>query len=105
MSSSVSKDAGYACMYSEERKKEGKIIPACEFISTMKGQLSTHVRQMHLGSAVTCYVCQKKSWSAVTWSEHMKKVHTDLQKCDYYVQEGTDIESLKVKAEVDPTEI
>ena len=66
MSSSVSKDAGYACMYSEEMKKEGKIIPACEFISTTKGQLSTHIRQMHLGSAVTCYICRKKSWSAVT---------------------------------------
>ena len=105
MSSSVSKDAGYACMYSEEMKKEGKIILACEFISTTKGQLSTHIRQMHLGSAVTCYICQKKSWSTVTWFEHMKKIHTDLQKRDYYVQEGADIESLKVKAEVDPTEI
>ena len=78
MSSSVYKEAGYACLYSEEMKKEGKTMPACEFISTTKGQLSTHIRQMHLGSAVTCYVCQKKSWSTVTWFDHMKKVHTNL---------------------------
>ena len=105
MSSSVYKEAGYACMYSEEMKKEEKATPACEFISTTKGQWSTHIRQMHLGSAVTCYVCQKKLWSSVTLFEHMKEVHTDLQKCDYYIQEGADIESLRVKAEVDPTEI
>ena len=105
MSSSIYKEAGYACMYSEEMKKEGKATPACELISTTKGQLSTHIRQIHLGSAVTCYVCQKNSWSAVTCFEHMRKVHTDLQKHNYYVQEGADIESLRVKAEVDPTEI
>ena len=101
----MSKDAGYACKYSEEMQKEGKIVPSCAFISTTKGQLSTHVRQMHLGSVVTCYVCQKKSWSAVTWFDHMRKVHKDLQKQDFYVQEGTDIESLKVKAEVNPDDI
>ena len=105
ISSSIYKEAGYACMYSEEMKKEGKAIPACEFISTTKGQLSTHIRQMHLGSAVTCYVCQKKSWCTITWFDHMKKVHTNLQKHDYYVQEGANMESLKVEAEVDPTEI
>ena len=105
MSSSIYKEAGYACMYSAKMKKEGKVIPTCEFISTTKGQLSTHIRQMHLGSAIICYVCQKKSWSAVTWFEHMRKVHANLQKRNYYVQEGTNIEPLDVKAEVDPTEI
>ena len=105
MSSSVSKDAQYACKYSEEMKKDGKIVLACEFISTTKGQLSTHVRQMHLGSTVTCYMCQKKSWSMVTWFDHMQEVHKDLQKQDYYIQEGTDIESFKVKVEVDPDDI
>ena len=48
-SSSVTKDAGYSCQYSEILKAEGKIVPECNFISLVKAQLSMHIRQFHLG--------------------------------------------------------
>ena len=35
-SSSLTKDAGYGCLYSKALKADGKIIPDCSFFSTMK---------------------------------------------------------------------
>ena len=48
-SSMVTKEAGYTCQYSNVMKSEGKIVPKCKFFSSVKGQLSTHVRLFHLG--------------------------------------------------------
>ena len=93
-SSSITKDAGYSCQYSEILKAEGKIVPECNFISSVKAQLSMHIHQFHLGATVTCYICQKKWWLATTWYEHMVKVHTDLLSKNYFVKEGTDIQEL-----------
>ena len=70
--------AGYSCLFSQVMKADGKIVPECDVISTMKGQLTTHIHQFHLGVAIGCYVCGKKWWSVATWMEHMKKLHTDL---------------------------
>ena len=94
-SSSVTKEAGYTCQYSTVMKSEGKIVPECNFFSSVKAQLSTHIRQFHLGAVVTCYVCQKKWWAAATWYEHMTKIHTDLSSKDYYVKEGTNMQELQ----------
>ena len=59
-SSTSGRSAGYGCEYSAVMKQEGHIVKDCEFISTVRGQLSTHIRQMHLGVAISCYVCQRK---------------------------------------------
>ena len=83
------------CQYSNIMNSKGKIMPECNFFSSVKAQLSTHIRQFHLGVAVTCYVCQKIWWSAAAWYEHMTKVHTNLTSKDYYVKEGTNIQELQ----------
>ena len=60
--------AGYGCLYSQVAKSEGQIVPNCDVISTTKAQLSTHIRQHHLGIAIGCYICSgnKRWWSAGT---------------------------------------
>ena len=97
--------ASYGCLYSEVCKSEGKIIPHCDIISTTKGQLSTHVRQQHLGLAVGCYICQKKWWSVATWMDHMKKVHGEVGADVFFVKEGVDVDIAQVKQEVEPEDI
>ena len=59
ISSHTSKAAGYSCKYSEVYKEEGKIVSPCKWFSTTKAQLSTHLRQVHLRIAVTCFICRK----------------------------------------------
>ena len=44
VSSSTSTKAGYYCQFSSVPKEEGKLVPECEFFSTTKAQLSTHIR-------------------------------------------------------------
>ena len=99
-SGATTKESGYYCCYSRACKNEGQIVEDCEIFSTVKQQLSTHIRQAHLGLAVVCYVCGKRWWSASSWISHMKKVHTDLSSDEYYVSESTDTEELKIKHEV-----
>ena len=96
---------GYGCLYSEVCKSEGKIVPHCDIISTTKGQLSTHVHQQHLGLAVGCYIHQKKWWSAATWMDHMKKVHSEVGANIFFVKEGVDVDIAQVKQEVEPKDI
>ena len=57
--SAVGKEAGYVCQWSKVMKERGNIVPDCEVFSSTKGQLSTHIWQMHLGVAMVCYVCTK----------------------------------------------
>ena len=91
-SSALTKDVDYECRYSEVMKEERKIVEHCEQFSSTKGQLSTHVHQMHLGIAVACFICNKRWWSAFTWYEHMKKAHGDLKTDDHYLKEGAEEE-------------
>ena len=94
--------AGYECLFSEVAKKEGVIVPDCDVLSTTKSQLSTHIRQHHLGIAIGCFICggNKRWWSSSTWMEHMKKAHSNLNTSAYYVKEGTDISKIVVKQEI-----
>ena len=69
-------------------------IEDCDFISSVHGQLSTHIRQMHLGAAVVCYVCDKHWWSASTWLNYIEKAHPDLGEDNYFVHEGSTAEEL-----------
>ena len=108
-SSAVTKEAGYSCLYSEASKAGGKVVTDCEYLSTTKAQLSTHIRQFHLGVAVTCFICNRRWWSAATWFEHMRKAHANLKRADYFLREGAEAElqdvSLQVKTEVNPSDI
>ena len=106
--SAVGKEAGYICQWSTVMKERGNIVHDCKVFLSTKGQLTTHIRQMHLGVAMVCYICNKRAWSGNTWFNHMKSQHPALAKSDYYVKEGVDVEQLQkitVKEEVDPTDI
>ena len=72
--------AGYGCLFSQVSQEEGKKVPDCDFISTTKGQLSTNIRQVHLGICISCYICDKKWWSSSSWMEHMKKVPFQIRR-------------------------
>ena len=107
-SSTVGKEAGYFCMYADAMRAQGKMVLNCDFFSSTKGQLSTHVRQKHLGVAVACYICNKKAWSGKTWLTHMQNAHKELSEDEYYVKEGFakgEVEGLAVKTEVGPEDI
>ena len=58
-SSAVSQRASYGCLYSTVMREEGTIVEECEFVSSTRSQLSTHIRRSHLGVAVVCYVCDE----------------------------------------------
>ena len=106
-SSSLTKDAGYGCLYSKALKADGKVIPDCSFFLTSKAQLNTHVRQFHLGIAGCCYVCSKHWWSASSWHDHMRRSHSELKEEDFYVREGLsgdEMKSLIIKKEVEEVE-
>ena len=92
--------AGYGCLFSEVCKSKGKVVPHCDFISTAKGQLSTHVRQQHLNLAIGCNICQKKWWSAATWMDHMRRSHSEVGADAFFVKEGGNPNIAQVKEEV-----
>ena len=108
-SSAVTQRVGYGCLYSTIMREEGTIVEECEFVSSTRSQLSTHIRRSHLGAAVVCYVCDEWWWGASTWLEHMEKAHPSLKREDYFVKEGTDIAELKsaltIKQEVSAEEL
>ena len=108
-SSSVSKRAGYGCQYNAAMRQDGVIVEDCDFVSSVRRQLCTHIRRAHLGAAVVCFICDKHWWSSSTWLEHMEKTHTTLQRDDYFIKEGSDITELKatftIKEEVDPDDL
>ena len=109
ISSHTSKAAGYSCKYSDVCKEEGKIVSPCEWFSTTKAQLSTHLRQAHLGIAVTCFICCKWWWAASTWFKHMKTAHSALAFDNFFLREGAEAElekqTLLIKQEVTPEDI
>ena len=108
VSSVFVKDAGYHCLYSSVQKEEGNIIKSCDAFSTVKAQMSTHIRQMHLGIAVACFICNKKWWSSSSWWTHMQKAHSQLKEEEYFVADGADIEGFRefiIKKEVSASEI
>ena len=88
------KSAGYGCEFTNEMKKEGSIFKNCNFISTVRCKLSTHIQQHHLGVAIACFICDKRWWSAHTWIQHMHSTHSALSEEDFFVKEGVDIAEL-----------
>ena len=104
ISSTRSNVAGYACLFSAVSKEEGNIVEDCKVISTTKAQLSTHLRQYHLGIAISCFVCNRRWWASATWMKHMQKDHSGLKYDDYFLREGAEEElrdrQLIIKEEV-----
>ena len=70
-------------------------MPECEFFSTTKAQLSTHIHQHHLGLTVTCFVCNKRWWSASSWFSHMEKIHINLKEDDYFIRSDAEAQLLE----------
>ena len=95
VSSSNSTKAGYYCQFSSVSKEEGKLVPECEFFSTTKAQLSTHICQHHLGLTVTCFVCNKCWWLASSWFSHMEKIHVNLKEDDYFIRSDAEAQLLE----------
>ena len=64
---------------------------------------------MHLGAAVTCYICDKWWWLASTWFDHMENSHSDLGEENYFSYEGSTAEefcaTLIIKKEVADTDL
>ena len=59
LSSKYANYVGYMCNFVQAMidAGTGAGLAPCNDISSNMGQLSTHIRQTHLGAAVTCYVC------------------------------------------------
>ena len=100
-SSAKTNIAGYKCQFAAIKREEGLDISDCTLFSTTKSQLSTHIRQHHLGVAIGCYICPtKRRWSGSSWMEHMKKCHHDLQSDCFFVKEGANLQELQKSIEV-----
>ena len=59
-SSTKTNIAGHKCQFAAIKREEGLDISNCTLFSTTKSQLSTHIRQHHLGVAIGCYICPTK---------------------------------------------
>ena len=100
-----SKVAIYKCNYARVMRERGFNPAECDVICQSRGQTSTHIRQFHLNNCMECYICSHRWWSAFEWKKHMKKVHTDLTKDDWYVASDTSAADLSIKREVTEEEL
>ena len=73
------------CNYAAVKRAEGYPNYECDFINQNKSQMSTHVRQIHLGICVSCYVCDHRWWSAAEFLKHMEAMHPDLGEDAWYI--------------------
>ena len=63
--------AVYICDYSKVENARGNQVPPCDTMCQNKSQVSSHIRQFHLGICVACYVCNHHWWSATEWKKRM----------------------------------
>ena len=94
----------YACNYPRSKREEGLSPAECDVLTQNKGQCSTHVRQHHMNICVACYVCGKRWWSAGTWTDHMKNVHSDIPKEARFMSDEGVPGELFIKKEYVPAE-
>ena len=102
LSSKYIKDVGYMCNFVQAMidAGTGAGLAPCNDISSNMGQLSTHIRQTHLGAAVTCYVCGYRAWGGKTWKDHMKDKHAEIGEDNFYVSDEADTSEFIIKHEV-----
>ena len=75
-------------------------VPDCDTVCQQKAQVSSHIRQFHLGNCIACYLCDHRWWSATEWKKHMKDAHSTLSEDAWYVAEGNPSGRLVIKTEV-----
>ena len=102
LSNKYVKDVGYMCNFVQAMidAGTGAGLTPCNDISSNMGQLSTHIRQTHLGAAVTCYVCGYRAWAGNTWRNHMKDKHADLGEDNFFISDEADTSEYIIKHEV-----
>ena len=93
-------NAIYICEYSKAEQAKGNAVPDCDTICQQKAQVSSHIRQFHLGNCIACYLCDHRWWSATEWRKHMKEAHSALSEDAWYVAEGDPSQQLVIKTEV-----
>ena len=93
-------NAVYACEYSKAEQAKGNNVSECDTVCQQKAQVSSHIRQFHLGNCIACYLCDHRWWSAWEWRKHMKENHSALSEEAWYVAEGDPSERLVIKTEV-----
>ena len=98
--SKYSQNAVYLCDYSKIEQAKGRDIPDCDTMCQQKAQVSSHIRQFHLGNCVVCYLCNHRLWSATKWHKHMKDVHSGVSEEAWYVAQGDPSVQIVIKAEV-----
>ena len=103
--SQYSSTAVYACNYSKVETERGNKVVFCDTVCQNKMQVSSHLRQFHLGTCILCYVCNHRWWSAFEWKKHMVAHHPDLSENEYFVATTAPPPDLKIKTEVTEEEI
>ena len=102
--SKYSQTAVYICEYAKAEQAKGNDVPDCEVMCQQKAQVSSHIRQFHLGNCIACYLCNHKWWSATEWRKHMKEVHSALSEDAWFVAEGDPSQQIVIKTEVTESE-
>ena len=92
--------AVYLCNYAQVMTEQGRPTDPCEVLCQQKAQVSSHIRQFHLGVCVACYICGHRWWSATEWGKHMASEHSALSPQDYYVKADFNPGSFSIKTEV-----
>ena len=97
--------AVYMCDYSRVEAARGNKVSFCDTVFQNKMQVSSHIRQFHLGICVACYICNHQWWSAYEWKKHMTGHHPNLSEDEYYVASSGVPAGLQIKTEVMEEEI
>ena len=92
--------AVYMCDYSKVEESRGNKVPFCDTVCQNEMQVSSHIRQFHLGICIACYICNHRWWSAYEWKKHMTSHHQNLPEDDYYVPPSAAPTDIQVKTEV-----
>ena len=79
----------------------------CDVICQNKSQVSSHIRQLHLGMCISWYVCGHRLLSKTEWRKHMKEKHAALPEESWFVGQGFDPSSLnlEIKSKVTDTDV
>ena len=98
--SQYSSTAVYACNYSKVETERGNKVVFCDTVCQNKMQVSSHLRQFHLGICVSCYICNHRWWSAFEWKKHMAAHHPELSEDEYFVAATAPPPDIQIKTEV-----
>ena len=93
-------NAVYLCVYLKAEQAKGNMVLDCDTICQQKAQVSSHIRQFHLGNCIACYLCDHRWWSATEWRKHMKETHSTLSEDSWFAAEGDPSQQLVIKTEV-----